>query len=250
MLENDSHAPGSVDRVLLERMVHLCPETVAYLYGAYTPTQVKYQKGSRPELEGYIVQATTGARSTEEQVEGIARFTSGLGAKVANEDLDAMRVGGTEEEIVRRGSDWCTDVARVGCVLCHVAGLPARLVSLFDTAQAYSGHVIIEVFRRGVWGAVDTTTHVVYRRPGGRPASTCELMNRPELVIAHRRGADTLYTTPGQFRGAAIVNYFVWDQKDYNHAVSSINDYYRSILEMSVRGWPGGLRWLHGEDKR
>ena len=27
-----------------------------------------------------------------------------------------------------------------------------------------------------------------------------------------------------------------------------MNDYYRSILSMADRGWPGGLRWLHGED--
>ena len=31
MLENNSHAPGSVDRVLCERMIRLCPETAAYL---------------------------------------------------------------------------------------------------------------------------------------------------------------------------------------------------------------------------
>ena len=50
MLERDAHAQGSVDRVLMERMVRLCPETSAYLYAAYTPTDVRYQEGSRPEL--------------------------------------------------------------------------------------------------------------------------------------------------------------------------------------------------------
>ena len=32
MLENDAHAPGSVDRALAEEMVRLCPETAEYLY--------------------------------------------------------------------------------------------------------------------------------------------------------------------------------------------------------------------------
>jgi hypothetical protein len=38
-----------------------------------------------------------------------------------------------------------------------------------------------------------------------------------------------------------------WERYDY--PVSSMNDYYRSILERSLQGWPGGLRWLHEEDK-
>ncbi|MBI3973567.1 MAG: hypothetical protein HY332_20020 [Chloroflexi bacterium] len=31
MLAHDAHAPGSVDRVVAERMVRLCPETAEYL---------------------------------------------------------------------------------------------------------------------------------------------------------------------------------------------------------------------------
>ena len=248
MLENDAHAPGSVDRVLVERMIRLCPQTAAYLYGAYTSTQVRYQKGLRPELERYVERAVGDCGPDEDRVAGIAGFCSDLGKK-ASEDLDAMRIGGTEEEIVRRGSDWCTDAARVGCVLCQVAGLPARLVMLADTAQAYSGHVIIEVHRRGLWGAVDPTIAVLYRHPEGRPASTWELMNRPQLIEMHRKATPSFYTRVKQFRSTAISNYLVWEWEDYDYTASPVNDYYRSILERSAQGWPGGLRWLHGEDR-
>lgn len=247
MLENDPHAPGSVDRVLMERMIRLCPETAPYLYTEYTPTQVRYEKGSRPEIERYVGAAISGCRSDEERLEGLVTFTSSLG-EAAHQDLDAMRVGGTEEEIIARGSDWCADVARVGCVLCQVAGFPARLVYLADTQRAYSGHVIIEVFRWGAWGAADPATAVVYRHPDGRPASTWDLMNQPHLIQAHWRGAATPYTTVEQFRSAAISNYFVSDRQNYDYTISPINAYYRAILEMSHQGWPGGLRWLHGED--
>ncbi len=247
MLQNDTHAPGSVDRVLVERMVRLCPETAAYLYGGYTPTRVRYQKGSRPELERIVEEAVAGCGSDEERIVGIARFCSDLG-KLASDDLDTMRVGGTEEEIIRRGSGWCTDVARVGCALCQVAGLPARSVILADRDQAYSGHVIIEVFRGGIWGAVDPTTAVIYRSPEGKPICTWDLMSQPWLIELHWRGASTPYTRVGQFRSAAISNYFVWDWKEYEYTLSAVNSYYRSILKMSIQGWPGGLRWLHGED--
>jgi len=246
MFENDCHADGSVDRVLLENMILLSPETMGYLYGEYTPIQVRYGGGSRPELERHVAEATARCSSDEERVSGIMEFCSELGAKVA-EDLDAMLVGGTEEAIIRRGSDWCSDVARVGCALCQVAGFPARLVYLADTRRAYSGHAIIEAHRNGFWGASDAITAVVYRHPNGRPASTWELQGHPQLIEVHRKSSDP-YAEAEQFMNAAISNYFVWDREHYDYAVSPINGYYRSILEMANGGWPGGLRWLYGED--
>ncbi len=34
----------------------------------------------------------------------------------------------------------------------------------------------------------------------------------------------------------------------YDFVESTANAYYLSILSQSSAGWPGGLRWLHGED--
>ncbi|MDK2886015.1 MAG: hypothetical protein PWP54_573 [Thermosipho sp. (in: thermotogales)] len=248
MFENDVHAPGSVDRILMKSMIRLCSETADYLYSKYTPTKSFYQKGTCPKLEQYVQQVILGCNSDEERIEAIAQFTSSLQSKVSD-NIDAMRFGGFEEEIIARGSDMCTDVARVGCALCQVAGFPARIIYLIDTEKPYSGHAIIEVYRAKVWGAVDTLTNVIYRNARGEPVSTWDLMKNPDLIERHSRGVLTPYTTTNQFRGAAISNYFVWDRKKYDYTESKINDYYRSIFEMSLQGWPGGLRWLHGEDK-
>ena len=249
MLENDSHAPGSVDRVLLEKMVKLCHETVDYLYSEYTSQKILYKKGTRPKLELYLKNIVAESPSDEAIIEGIARFTSSLQEK-AESDLDQMQVGGIEEEIIERGSDWCTDLARISCVLCQIAGFPARIIILANTEKAYSGHVVIEVYRAGVWGTVDPTTNVIYRYPSGKPASTWDLMNDPQLIKMHYRDESTFYTNPGRFRAGAIINYFIWRWKDYDYTVSGVNDYYRSILKMANKGWPGGQGWLHGEDKR
>jgi transglutaminase-like putative cysteine protease len=127
MFENDPHAAGSVDRVLLDRMIRLCPETAFYLYRHHTPLDLKYRPGSRPQLDALVGQLSEERASAEDRLEGLVEFCASLG-KDASDDLDAIRLGGTEEEIIDRGSDWCTDVARVACVLCQVAGLPARLV--------------------------------------------------------------------------------------------------------------------------
>ncbi len=248
MLQNDPHAQGSVDRVLAENMIKLCSKTAGYLYKAYTPLKVSYRKGARPILESYVKLIAAGCTSDEEIIEKIALFTSRLQDK-AEGDIDKMQIGGLEEDIIERGSEWCTELARVGCILCQVAGLPARLVMLVDTAKAYSGHAIIEVHRTGNWGAVDTTTNVIYRHLNGKPASTWDLIKDTQLIKHHWRNKSTLYTRPEQFRDAAITDYFVWLWKDYAYTISGVNDYYRSILNMASKGWPGGLRWIHGEDK-
>ena len=239
MLEFDPHAPGTVDRVLMEDSIRLCAETASYLYGEYTPLVAIYEPGSRPELEAHARQATDGRRTPEETVHAIALFTAGLGEGSDEEDLDSLRFGGTEEEVIRRRSDWCTDLARVACVLCQVVGVPARIVNLFDLERAYSGHVAIEAYRGGTWGLVDPITAQLHRHADGSPASAWRLMTvlRPN-------------TEPGWSGCAAgIVNYFVQDRPRYNYTVTMVNDYYRLIQRNSLQGWPGGLRWLHGEDR-
>lgn len=188
MYANDSHAPGSVDRVLLEEMVFLCPETEAYLYTQFTPLDLRYRPGSRPVLEACLKQAVAGCGSPEEQVRAIVAHTSGLGASVTD-DLDALQLGGTEEEILQRSTDWCTDLARVGCLLFQLAGLPARILVLADTEQAYSGHVITEVYRSGVGGGGYHHQHRLSGRAG--PPAQCgrdHAQWRREPVSRRRRG--------------------------------------------------------------
>ncbi len=138
MLENDTHAPGSVDRVLMENMIRLDTASVEYLYVHYTPLVVGYKKGDRPQLEQYLENITSGCRHNEERVEAIARFTVVI-KNYMSEDPDAIRFGGTEEEII-------------GCALSQIAGFPSRLVYLADTEKAYSGHAIIEVYHNKAWG--------------------------------------------------------------------------------------------------
>lgn len=247
MLENDTHAPGSVDRVLMEKMVRILPQTKNYLCREHTPIRSLYRKGLRSQLDEYVQEAVLGCRYDEERIEALSRFTRNLASHIS-EDLNTMQVGGTEEEIIARGSDWCADVARVSCALSQVAGFSSRMVYLVDTEKAYSGHVIIEVYRAKVWGAVDPLTNVIYRYPEGRPVSTWDLMSNFDLIERHKKDKLTPYTAVDQFRAAAIANYFIWQWRKYNYTASEINDYYRSILEMSNQGWPGGLRWLNATD--
>ena len=183
MMEHDAHAPGSVDRELMRAMVRLCPETESELYGSFTSMDVPYDPGTCPKLELVLRKLIPRAGTTEEALSEIAEFTGGLGAR-ADQDLDKTRIGGTEEEIIERGSYWCTDVARVASVLYQITGIPCRIVYLFDPKKAYSGHAIVEAYRVGAWGAVDSSTAVVYLKSGGEPATVWDLMSNVKLVEA------------------------------------------------------------------
>jgi hypothetical protein len=248
MMERDAHACGSVDRALASSMVRLCPQTADCLYTSFTPSEVRYARGSRPGLEMILDSIRPRGSCPEERLAAIIGFTRKLGDG-AEQDLQKMRIGGKEEEIIERKSDWCTDVARVACVLCQVDGFPCRIVNLFDLDHAYSGHVIVETRRAGRWGALDSSTGIVYRAADGLPASVWDLMNNPGLVEEHRKRPGACYTRSEQFRAAGIANYFVWDSLRYDYTVAGMNEYYFSILSMSTKGWPGGLRWLHGENE-
>ena len=247
LFDNDPHPGGSVDRLLWESMVRLCPATAERLYTEFTPTQVLYRPGMRPELERVVRALGLAERTEEERVAAVARFASELAPRWPP-PLGERKFGGSEEEIVRRGSDWCTDVARVACGLSQVAGLPSRLVILEDIERAYSGHTIVETWRGGKWGAVDVTRNEVYRTEDRVPASAWDLMTQPELLGARPDGDADADSRRGQFSWVAIANYPLGPLEAVDYSVGAINQYYRTILTMSEQGWPGGLRWLFGED--
>ena len=248
MMRGDSHGVGSIDRQLQRMMIGLDSGSSDYLYRDYSPTRSSYREGARPVLDAIAQGVASTSLDPEVRVRAIARFVSRL-QPAPPIDLDSFRVGGTEEEIIARGSDWCTDTGRVACALLQVAGLPSRMVFLADTHRAYSGHAIVETYRRERWGAVDPLTDVVYLSPDGLPATTWDLMVHPDWIDRHYRGRSTYFTRRGQFRTAAVSNYRLGRREEQDYSVTKVNPYYRSILRMSDRRWPGGLRWLHGEDR-
>jgi len=150
MLEHDTHAPGSVDRVGIEHMIRLCDATAEFLYSGYTPTTVRHVPGSRPRLEAVCEEIFDGVRDAEKRVRRIGRFCRRLGAKAPKGPVEELVFGGTEEQIIARGSDWCTDVSRVAAALLQVSGIPSRIVFQANADRPYSGHVIVEAWRSGV----------------------------------------------------------------------------------------------------
>ena len=244
MLQRDVHAPNSVDRVLISKMIRLTEASADYLYQDYTPTQALYEPGSRPELESALRRALKIA-SLESHVvslESLRQVMTYLAAIASSADdvpLEDLVFGGTEERIIARPTDWCTDLARAACVMLHAAGAAARIVCLVDTARAYSGHQVIEAHIDGSWVCADPVHDFVYQRSDGTPASALDVMRERHASSGQHSGI---------FRDVFLVNYNPMEASTYDFTESRANAYYRSILNQSSAGWPGGLRWLHGED--
>ena len=107
MLERDAHARGSVDRVLASSMVRLCDATAEHLYTSFTPLDVRYRQGTRPELEAILRSVCSRQDDPEAQVAAIVRFTSGLGD---GPEHDPGR--GWHPLAARRGRRWRPGVTR------------------------------------------------------------------------------------------------------------------------------------------
>ncbi|MCL2447096.1 MAG: transglutaminase domain-containing protein [Oscillospiraceae bacterium] len=233
MYENDTHAPGSVDRKLFERMIKLDEQSLHYLYSEYTDLVVGYISGSRPALEKIVRR-----RKTPEK---ILRFVRKKVVEPCNTSAYELIYGGTEEDIIARSTYWCTNVARVACILLQVAGFPARILVTGNTNFPYCGHQVVEVHINGKWHVADANAGVVY------PHSAWEIHNDPTLIDCPH-GNDIFFSTGEQYQSVGIVNYHVNDAQQYDYTTSGVNDYCRAILEQSKQKWAGGLRWLHGED--
>ena len=244
MLQRDVHAPDSVDRVLIDMMIRLTEASADYLSRDYTSTHALYALGSRPEMELAVKRALQAPNLDShsvnlESLRQIVTFLAQIASRADEVPLEDLIFGGTEERIIARPTDWCTDLARAACVMLHVAGAAARIVCLFHTARAYSGHQIIEAYIDGSWVCADPVHGFVYERSGGNPASALDVMRERRVSSSNRNEL---------FRAVFLVNYNPTLASTFDFTESRANAYYLSILTESSAGWPNGLRWLHGED--
>ena len=226
MLRNDVHAEGSVDDMLVKNMMLLDDESEMELYSRVHMPDVRSH-----ELYGFAQRFRE--KTEKESVEAVLRFTSGIVEKY-DVDFQDMRFGGTEREIIERGTDWCADMARVGAVLIMCLGIPCRLVNLVNLEKAYNGHVACEAFYEGKYGFIDPLYG--YRFGEEKPLSVIEIM-RDKAALSDK---DEYYR--GLFSAAAISEYDPTDPKN-DYTVSTPNEYTSRIIYEDHDG-----RWFMGED--
>lgn len=227
MLQNDPHGAKSIDRQLMEEMILLDQESAVTLYA---------QRPQAPDMRGHeLYSFAQNFRQGEERqcVENILRYCSDM-AEGYDVPLEELRFGGSEAEILRRGTGWCVDMARVGLVLLLCNGIPARMVYLADLEKAYYGHVVVEAYYEGRYGLCDFIHGYCFYK--GKPLSAYDLLTKKAYLAAY----------PEEYRGlysAVAISEYDPTQK-HCYEISALNAYTARILQEDHQG-----KWFMGEDQ-
>ena len=167
----------AVDFQLRRQQTILCPETVRFLYSEFTPTDVKFQPGTRPVLEKVVAKATANAKSQREKALALMRFCRDLYKQDPDADFAKYIYGGTEEQLVDKPEILCECLGRLMVALCEIAGLPGRIVM-----HDIGGHICCEILSDGHWAYIDPRCGIYFLKPDGEIASVLELCQDPSII--------------------------------------------------------------------
>jgi transglutaminase-like putative cysteine protease len=210
---------GTVDYFQHEEMIVLNDTTAGDLYDPKQAYHPKYQAGSRSFLEKIAREITEGAKSDRERAVRLMLWISRLPSSPYKHRVSnfVYFLGGTEEEVIKKGALMCNEVARVLCFLAQIMGMPARGVFHFPVVPGAEGHACAEVFFEGKWNWFDETGGYGILRPDGFFANTWELNQDPEPA-AKMTFLGQGYAYPSLFTGTnAVVPYNIDDISRYRY---------------------------------
>ncbi|MFH5882400.1 transglutaminase-like domain-containing protein [Liberiplasma polymorphum] len=237
MFRNDLHNKHSVDHAILKNMVFLDEDSKSFLYKAPQPVS--------KDICNHVLSEIAHKLKGENHLESIYRtieFVNGI-VKKCDTPFEEMIFGGTELEIIKRGSDWCTDISRVGAALLQCLGMPSRIAILVNKFKAYHGHQIVEVYLDGTYMMCDFLYGVIARLD--QNYSVHDLLNKPELVhkIYSSKIDDSMQldNIASLYNLAAISEYDI--SKKNNYHISKPNEYYLKMMNLIQDG-----AWQMSED--
>lgn len=140
MLLNDLHDVNSIDQVLIRNMILIDEKSIDELYSHPKITQVSiinhglFQFAQRFKDDSVL-----------KTIQNVLDFTENIVTNY-NVSFEDMLFGGTEKEIIERGTDWCSDISRVGCTLLQCLNIPSRIVFLVNKSKSYNGHTVVEAY--------------------------------------------------------------------------------------------------------
>ncbi|HPG43177.1 MAG TPA: hypothetical protein PLJ98_05145 [Acholeplasmataceae bacterium] len=237
MFRNDLHHNKSIDHEILKHMIFLDDNSKSFLYR--TPQPISKDISNHEIFD--IAQTLKG----ENHLKSVYKAIEFVHDIVENYEtpFEEMVFGGSELEIIKRGSDWCTDISRVGAALLQCLGMPSRIAILVNPFKAYHGHQVVEVYVDGAYMMCDFLYGVIGRLD--RSYSVYDLLNNPSLVkkIYNIKINDTnqLDYIAGLYHLAAISEYDI--NKKHNYYTSKPNEYYLKMMNLNQDG-----SWQMNED--
>lgn len=167
-----------LDRYQANLFIFYCPQTAGYLYSDYTSLKVDYRPGTLPSYEKIAAQYTKDCKTDTDKAVALLKAMPGFirhpvmppcGSPVKpDRNLD-------DESLLASGCGWCNEQARIFIRLCHVCGIPARMLHLF--AQA---HTVSEFYADGRWVLADSSNFFVAYGKDGKLLSAAQCHDRGE----------------------------------------------------------------------
>lgn len=238
MFKNDLHHKRSVDHAILKNMILLDKDSKSFLYKLPQPVSKDI---CNHEL--YEIALKLKGDNHLESIDRTIEFVNEIVERF-NTPFEEMIFGGTELEIIKRGSDWCTDISRVGAALLQCLGMPSRIVILVNPFEAYHGHQVVEVFVNGMYMMCDFLYGVIARLD--QNYSVFDLLSKPKLV--HKIYSSKINISKqldyiaSLYNLAAISEYDI--SKKHNYQTSEPNAYYLKMMNLNQDG-----TWQMNEDK-
>ncbi len=230
MFRSDLHDEDSIDHYILRNMILLDKDSKSFLYKK--PRQISDDIKFH---ELYEFSKQFEGSDTLDTIKNISKLLYKIveGFDVPFED---MIFGGKEKEIIKRGTDWCTDISRVGAALLQCLKIPSRIVVLVNNNVAYNGHQVVEAYIDGKYMMCDFLYGVVGKI--NTIYSVHDLLNKPELIKnvyqSHVKENSQLDYISGLYNLAAISEYDI--TKNYNYTISSPNEYYLRLMKLKLNG--------------
>lgn len=227
MLRNDLHDINSIEHKLMQEMVRLDSISEPFLYGGY---QISY-----PMEKNALYSFSQDFKKDNQlnSIKAVILYTSQI-AESYNTPLNDMFFGGTEKEILDRGTDWCFDMARLAAVIFDCLGMTSRFIFVANPDKAYRGHTLLEVFYNDSWGVVDPLYGYVFYDK--KPISAKDIYHSSMLNLFNEEYRN-------MFKQVAIASYNPNDE-DNKYIVSKCNEYTLTLNSIAQDG-----TWKLGEDK-
>ncbi len=207
-------------------MILLEEESKSYLYHDLQLPNLHHH-----ELYDYSQQFKR--RTEHETIQEVLKMTSAM-AYDYKVPFAEMLFGGTEKEILQRGTDWCTDMARVCCVIVQCCDIPCRMIHLADKNCAYHGHVVCEAYYENHYGVIDPIYGFQFYNE--KPLSAYNLLYQHHDMKIGYEGYMDLY-------GMIAINEYHPLAQTNDYTITKPNAYYTKLMQTKHNNM-----WFMGED--
>ena len=228
MLRNDLHDINSIEHKLMQEQIRLDSVSEPFLYGGY---QIIYPLENH---ELFSFSQKFKLKSELESLKAVVEYTSKLASNF-NLSLKDMLFGGTEKEILSRGTDWCFDLARLAAVILDCIGLTSRFIFVANPHKAYNAHVLLEAYYNDSWGVIDPLYGYIFFDT--QPISAKDIIHSVQLNAMNE-------DYKNMFNQISIAEYNPNDE-DNKYLISKCNEYTYKINTIIQDG-----TWLLGEDTK